>query len=101
MPPEPKRKTAALSHSSGGSGRIENSLSPSSPMELRMNVSGNFSDFMTSDDEEGSAKGQHSLKSKPFSLSGISTFKHKNAPLGNAHKLPEIEENKSIQAKNS
>jgi len=82
---------------------MENSLSPSSPMELRMNVSGNFSDFMTSDDEEGSAKAQPSalLKSKPVSLSGRSTFKHKNAPLGNAHKLPEIEENKSIQAKNT
>lgn len=33
-----------------------NSLSPSSPMELRMNVSGNFSDFMSSDEENGSSK---------------------------------------------
>jgi hypothetical protein len=53
MVPERKGKKGPNSSASNASGD-HHSLSPSSPMELRMNVSGNFSDFMSSD-EEGSS----------------------------------------------
>lgn len=60
MVPEKKRKKTFSSNSPGNAhhnastSNYDNrsqSLSPSSPMELKMNVSGNFSDFMSSDDE--------------------------------------------------
>jgi len=56
MVPDKRRKKTLSSgsghhgHSVSGDNRSA-SLSPSSPMELRMNISGNFSDFMSSDDE--------------------------------------------------
>ena len=57
MVPDKRRKKTLSSgggglhgHSASGDNRSA-SLSPSSPMELRMNISGNFSDFMSSDDE--------------------------------------------------
>lgn len=67
MVPEKKRKKTFSSNSAGAGNAHHNastsnydnrsqSLSPSSPMELKMNVSGNFSDFMSSDDEADSSK---------------------------------------------
>jgi hypothetical protein len=64
-------------------------------MELRMNISGNFSDFMSSDEEGTSSKSSfQNSKSKHYPATTLNK-KHTVNKL-----LPDIEENKSIQAKN-
>lgn len=67
-----------------------------------MNVSGNFSDFMSSDDQSSIREPGNSplliknSKIKQFSYGNLG----RKPILSNNNKLPEIEENKSIQAKN-
>jgi hypothetical protein len=75
----------------------DRSLSPHSPAELRMNVSGNFSDFMSSDEDVISNSGQShkSLKNKQLSSRSNQKRSLVNNSVNNKL-LPEIEENKSI-----
>jgi len=70
-------------------------------MELRMNVSGNFSDFMSSDDESSQKDGSSSslIKNHKIKNFNYGTNQSKKTIIStscNHNKLPEIEENKSI-----
>jgi len=60
VPEKKSKKTIGMMNSANFSDR---SLSPASPMELRMNCSGDFSDFMSSDEEKKSGSGSATLKS--------------------------------------
>jgi hypothetical protein len=60
--PELKKKKRST-----GSNNTDRSLSPSSPAELRMNISGDFSDIMDSDEESHSNSSFHQGKQGPAS----------------------------------
>lgn len=77
----PEKKKKHKNHSLSG----ERSLSPASPMEIKINQSGDFSDFLDSDD----------YSSKGKTTKGGSSSKARKST------LPDIEENKSLQVKNS
>lgn len=84
VPLKTKKKTFGTNSS------MDRSSSPGSPVELRMSISGRFSDLDSSFDDEEQKK-QHSpgLKNEKQKA-----FKKKKS------QLPDIEEKKSLQAKN-
>lgn len=94
VPEKKRKKTIGVNNS-------DRSSSPNSPMELRMNCSGDFSDFISSGDEKRSCSGSRSgsAKLKNSKLKAQNNYNNKkiqNQSNSNNGKLPDIEENKSI-----